>query len=142
MAVDISTELYEKILNEFNSRYKRNREVSRFIKKVEGERASLEDASLFARELGEIASATLIAEMTEENLPNGVLYYNIAEKTIIPLMMHVHEIVNDYAIKIQEYVDKKDGVGIKPIRGELNRKRMHAIIQKIADASVGDNSEQ
>lgn len=142
MAVDISEELFEKIMNEFNSRYKRNREVSRFIKKVEEGRASLEDASLFARELGEMASETLIAEMTEENLPNGVLYYNIAEKTIIPLMMHVHEIVNDYAIKIQEYVDKKDGVGIKPIRGEFNRKRMHAIIQKIADASVGDNSEQ
>lgn len=141
MAVDISEELFEKIMNEFNSRYKRNREVSRFIKLVEEERASLEDASLFARGLGDIASETLIAEMTEENLPNGVLYYNIAERTILPLLKHVHGMVNEYAMRIQNYLDEKDGIGIKPVEGDFQEERVHALIQKIVDYSTGELNE-
>ena len=135
MAQDIATDLYARISAEFENKLKRDNEIKRFQKKLENNKSDLADVSLYARRLGELVSETLIETLDEEVLPNGIMYWNIAEKTILPLLKRVHQIVNESAIKAQKIQDAKAGIGINSIAAEFPEERAKALIQKIADIS-------
>lgn len=127
MAQDISTE--------FENKSKKDNETKKFQKKLENNKADLADVSLYARRLGELASEVLIEVLDEDELPNGTIYWNIAEKTILPLLKRVHQIVNESAIKAQKIQDAKAGIGINSIAAEFPEERAKALIQKIVDIS-------
>ncbi|MDO4393577.1 MAG: hypothetical protein Q4C80_04115 [Bacillota bacterium] len=133
---DVSQELYKKIREEFNSKVNKDSEIIKIRKKIEAETADLGNISLYARRLGELASETLIDCLDEDKLPNGILYWNIAERTILPLLKNVHEIVNEAAITVQKNIDTKSGIGINSIPAPFPEERAKALIQKIVDISI------
>ena len=134
---DIGQELYKDIKKEFDKQIKSDPAVKRFNKKIKEEKASLSDISLYARRLGEISSNALIKCFNDKNkLPNGIIYWNIAKKTILQLLKRVHSMVNEAAIKVQKYEDSKEGIGINAIAAEFPEERAKALIQKIVDISI------
>ena len=133
---DVSQELYNQISKEFDARVKKDTEIVQIRKKIDNSSANLGDVSLYARRLGELASETLIKCLDEDKLPNGILYWNIAERTILPLLKNVHEIVNEAAITVQKYIDEKSGIGINSIPAAFPEERAKALIQKIVDISI------
>ena len=139
---DISQELYEDIRETFVKRKDADPYSRQVMKKIKDESATLEDCSLYARRLGEIASETLIDRLDEGKLPNGTLYWNIAEKTILPLMKLVHSMVNEAAMTIQQRIDAADGIGIKAEPGDFPEERAKALLQKIVDMSMKEIDEE
>lgn len=135
MTQDIAVDLYARISTEFENKLKKDNEAKKFQNKLENNKADLADVSLYARRLGELASEVLIETLDEDELPNGIIYWNIAEKTILPLLKRVHRIVNESAIKAQKIQDAKVGIGINSIAGDFPEERAKAIIQKIVDVS-------
>lgn len=133
---DVSQELYKKIREEFNSKVNKDSEIIKIRKKIEAETADLGNISLYARRLGELASEILIDCLDEDKLPNGILYWNIAERTILPLLKNVHEIVNEAAITVQKNIDTKSRIGINSIPAPFPEERAKALIQKIVDISI------
>lgn len=132
---DIVPELLEQILSTFNKRESIDIVSKSFWKKVEKETAAPEDASAYARRLGEIASDVLEKSITEDVLPDGNMYWNIAERIIVPLLKEVHKKVNAAAEAAQKIQDKKTGIGLNSVDGEWPEKRVYALVQKIADIS-------
>lgn len=49
----------------------------------------MDETSLFARNLGDILAEILKKDITQDVLPNGRMYYNIAERTIKPVLMKI-----------------------------------------------------
>ena len=139
--LDISQELYDDIRETFVKRKNADPFVSRVMDKIDDGNATLEDISHYARRLGEIASETLIDCLDEGKLPNGSLYWNIAEKTILPLMTLVHSMVNEAAMIVQQRIDAADGIGIKAEPGDFPEERAKALLQKIVDTSMKEDEE-
>lgn len=141
---DIAPELYMAIESRFNARMAVDPLIRSFNKKLEKKTASAEDVSEYARRVGECASAAMIAVLKEDNLPNGVLYLNIAEKTIKPIFKKAHELINEAAVAVQMLDDEKTGVGIKPIVADFPEERVNALIYKLVHtiADEGGDDEQ
>lgn len=141
---DVAPELYKAIETDFDARMATDPIIRVFRKKLEKETATTEDVSEYARRVGECASAAMISVLKEENLPNGILYLNIAEKTIKPIFRKAHQLINEAACVVQEIEDKKTGVGLKPIVADFPEERVDALIYKLVHtiADQGGEDEQ
>lgn len=141
---DVAPELYKKIESSFDALMAMDPRIRSFRKKVENETATSEDVSAFAGHVGECASTALTKHLKEENLPNGMLYYNIAEKTIKPIFKKAHELINEAACSVQAIEDKKLGIGLKPIYSDFPEERVNALINKLVHTieEQGGNDEQ
>lgn len=141
---DVVPELNKRIDADFSARIAVDPAIRSFRKQLEKKTATAEDVSKYARRVGECASAALIASLKEEQLPDGKMYWNIAERTIRPLFVKAHDLINDAASKVQTIEDEKLGIHLQPIKAEFPEERVRAIINRLVDAinEVGDDYEQ
>ncbi len=143
---DIAPELYKAIESSFDAKMATDPLIRSFRKKLEKKTASSEEVSEYARRVGECSSSALISVLKEENLPNGILYLNIAEKTITPIFQKAHRLINEAAVAVQTVEDEKLGIGIKPIVAAFPEERVNALIYKlvhtIADEGGDDGQDK
>ena len=139
MAEDIVPALWEQIETTYKSKVKVDPLIKSLNKKVEAEKATLKEVYTYASELSKHAVGTLAACLSAENLPDGKLYWNIAERTILPLYKLVHEDIVDMAVEVTKAEDKKEGIGLKPISPEFNEERIRTIINTIVNEANEQN---
>lgn len=133
---DVAPELYENILNEFEKESAAVVDVLQ--KKLEKGTATGEEISDYAARLGRIAEKVLIKNLTAEKLPDGRIYWNILERTIKPLTVHVCSMVQDAACEAKAAEYETLGIHIKPQRAGANEERIKAVMEKImVEASDG-----
>ena len=135
MVKDVVPELQDQIGTRFRSSILRDRTLQRVGKRIETGRADLSDAHAFAERLGFNLSDALVGTLTQENLPNGILYYNIAERTVIPALNENYELVNEAASTIQKTIDQQVGIGLGSVRADFPLER----IQNLIDKMTADN---
>lgn len=139
MAADIVPQLYEDILDSFNKAVEANKRIRIFEKKLEAGTATEKDVAEYATYLGECAEAALSSNLTEERLPDGKLYWNIAERTIKPLLKEAHELVMKAAARQLQLEDKKTGINLKPAETEFPEERINELIDTIIRYSEDGN---
>lgn len=138
---DIVPALYEKILNDFNIQVNSNAEVRAFLRKKLNGKATSEDVSLYAGALGHCASEALLKNLTPETVPDGILYWNIADRTVRPLLEEVYKRVNEAASEITQIEDEKLGINVKPQWGEFPEERIKALLDQLAGLDLNEVSE-
>lgn len=131
MVKDVVPELQDQIGTRFRSSILRDRALQRVGKRIETGRADLSDAHAFAERLGFNLSDALVGTLTQENLPNGTLYYNIAERTVIPALENNYELVNEAAATIQKTIDQQVGIGLGSVRADFPLERIQNLIDKM-----------
>lgn len=131
MVKDVVPELQDQIGTRFRSSILRDRTLQRVGKRIETGRADLSDAHAFAERLGFNLSDALVGTLTQENLPNGTLYYNIAERTVIPALENNYELVNEAASTIQKTIDQQVGLGLGSVRADFPLERIQNLIDKM-----------
>lgn len=131
MVKDVVPELQDQIGTRFRSSILRDRTLQRVGKRIETGRADLSDAHAFAERLGFNLSDALVGTLTQENLPNGTLYYNIAERTVIPALENNYELVNEAATTIQKTIDQQVGIGLGSVRADFPLERIQNLIDKM-----------
>lgn len=128
MEVDIVPELYGKIRKDFDEAVEADEMLSRIYAKIEKGTATHMETQHYAQRIGECAAEAIKKNLTEGILPDGKLYYNIAERTIQPTLEHNHELVNQVASQIQESLNAAAGLGIKPITPEMDAERVERVV--------------
>lgn len=131
MAADIVPDLYEKIQREFKNNMKDSSLIKNFQRK--GSKATPKEVSFYAAELGRCVSDALTACLTEDVLPDGKLYWNIAQRTIVPLLKEAYELVIEAAETVQRQQDEKLGIRIQPIMPEFPQERINDFINKLIE---------
>lgn len=127
---DIVPELYKKIKSEFDGLVSSDEEIQAILN---GKKESkLSELALISRKIGEYAAKSMMDCCTKESLPDGTLYWNIMERTLIPLMMDVHRVVNDLAFCVQKQLDKKNKIGIKPQLANFPEERIRGVMNMIS----------
>lgn len=77
----------------------------------------------------------------KESLPDGKLYWNIADRTIRPLLTEVHRRVNDAAAAVLAAENKRNGIGLKPMRGPWPENRVKDLIDKIVEVYAEEEAD-
>lgn len=130
---DIVPSLLEKIEKDFKAKVDADNEMSRLFTKFADDKGTLHDVSLYARRLGDLLSMTLQENLTEDVLPDGKMYYNIADRILNPMMRQNFNLTMEQALTIQKLVDAKNGIGLEPISADFPESRVKQIIDSLTE---------
>lgn len=141
MPEDIVPALYEKILKDFNAKVALDPWIKAFLRRVENGTALQNDVLTYAEKLGGYAEEALQRCLSEKNLPDGKIYWNIAKRTIEPLMRIVCNDIGVVDEKVLQATYKKLRLGIKPVGAEFNQDYMNGVMNEIVGLSLYDSDE-
>ena len=136
MAQDVVPVLNEKIQNSFKANCLKDRRLTQISKRIRDGTASQRDAHDYAEHLGENLSRALVSNLTADNLPNGTLYYNIAQRTVIPSLEENYNLINDISSEIQAIADKKAKIGLGTVKPEFPSSRINGLIDKMTSDDI------
>lgn len=77
---DIAPQILKQIEGDFQKEFKENKKIRTLYKKIEEGKATYREANGFAIETGETLSAAFQKNLSSSILPDGKLYYNIADR--------------------------------------------------------------
>lgn len=129
--MDIVPELLENIKTSFRSKVSKDTKIRSITKKIEKGTATAEDAQEYAARLGEDLSKALTENLTADTLPDATLYYNIADRTVRPMLEQNHELVNTTAADIQKLIDEAQAIGLRSVVADFPEGRVHDLINKM-----------
>lgn len=112
---DIAPELYEKTHASFRRFVKDDKRLQRLKDKAEKGNATWKDAYNFGVYIAEDMQKAIRRNITQDKLPNGKMYYNIAERVVRPLLEEMENEVREYSRKVVTDQNKKAGIGLKAV---------------------------
>src|SRR5690625_5259189 len=112
MATDIVPELLEVIQRDFNTAINKSKKLKSIRKMIEDGTATYQQANEYAVEVGEILAASFQRNIKSDVLPDGHMYYNIAERILNPTLSNNHIIVAKVSADIQGQLNKSVGLGL------------------------------
>ena len=131
---DVAPELLEKIIKIYLEKKDGNAVLAAIAKAIEKGEIKYEDAYRAAREIGQILGDAYGAVLNIDALPDGKMYYNIAQRVVGPTMEQAYSDVADIAEETQNVLNNNAGLGLKAIRPELNQDRIKGIIDRLSSA--------
>lgn len=139
MVTDIVPELLEKIQRDFNKLFKQNKKLQQIQEMIDNGTATYKQANEYAIEVGEMLASVFEVHIKSEALPDGKMYFNIAERILNPTLSNNHKIVAQVSAEIQEHLNKSIGLGLKGIEPKVNQFRIDSIINRIDAEEVFDD---
>ncbi|MGM9593136.1 MAG: hypothetical protein ACI3U8_02165 [Candidatus Onthomonas sp.] len=91
-------------------------------------------AEQYAYQVGSALAEAFGAELTSAALPDGKLYWNIADRVVRPLLEEDHQLVSDVAAQVQQALNEAAGIGLKAQTVPVNRERIDGILNKLCEA--------
>lgn len=135
---DITPELLEKIEQLFDERVNASEKLKEAVSRLKLNKANYVDANNFAIEVGDILSSVLNETIDASILPDGRMYYNIADRILNPTMKKNHELITGYTKDVQTNLNKKSGLHLRAQIPELNQDRIDGIIERISNETDFD----
>ena len=139
MVEDIVPSLLKKIKSEFEGARLDSEVLKDLLSKLDHSKASYLDANQYAIEIGEILSKALGASLTNETLPDGKMYYNIAQRVLTDVLGRNYELVSDYTEQVQKNLNSEAKIGLAAQVPELNQDRIDGLVNRLASEESFDD---
>ena len=124
------------ILQEVQERFERDFGKSEIVRNafatLKAKKATYKTANEFAIEIGDILSKALGASLSTDKLPDGKMYYNIAQRLLTDVLGRNHELVSGYASDVQKNLNDEAKIGLKVQVPELNQDRIAGIVNRFS----------
>lgn len=117
---DIAPELLERIEQEFEDQFKADFLLAELAAKLEAGTATHTEAYEYAGRVGEILTDAYQHNIASSSLPDGKLWYNIANRVITPTMKNNYDIISKYVTDVQTSLNKAAGLGIKALPPDMD----------------------
>lgn len=136
---NIAPQLLESLRSWFSEKIAVNPKIRALLKKIEAGNATYADAEEYAYQIGKALAEVFRDNLSSAVLPDGRMYYNIAERVLRPLLEEDHAIVSQAAATVQTFLNQKANIGIKAQTVEVNDDRIYGIINKVSEADTFDD---
>lgn len=133
---DVSQSILNAVIKDFETKYSKSKEVSKLLLKIEKGTASHMDSYKFAQKVSDFLNYAIKKNMTGETLPNGKLYYHIAESVLTPVLKNNHALVTSYARDVQTIMNKMEDVPFKGRPSKVNADRIEGICSEYSRADT------
>lgn len=130
---DIVPELLKAIETDFQSMMMKDRNILAITKRIRDGTAKSADIHAYSARAGELLSKSLKNNMTPDALPDGRLYWNIADRIVRPTLQNNYNLVNDIATDVQKIVDAKGGIGLGTVKADFPDLRIKDLIEKMVE---------
>ena len=135
---DVSPKLLKQVQDSFQASFDNDKRLKKIYEKIEAGTATYSEANDFAVYAGEHL-AKAYKQITSADLPDGRMYYNIANSIIPPTMTNNYDLVSQVATQIQQNLNEEAGIGLKTITPELNEDRIDGIVNRISSEANFDD---
>ena len=140
MMDDVGTVLLEEVQRRFREAYDDDIAIGVLNRMLETDRASYEYAGLYADRVGELLAQVYGEVVTPEKLPDGRMYWNIAQKVVQEPLVNNYRLAAVAAEKAQKAQNRRAGIGLNAVRPELNEERVKGIMNKVSEAADYDEA--
>lgn len=121
---DIAPELLERIRREFLS----------LLGETGQAPADYAGAMQYAERVGDALAEALRRHLSADLLPDGRMYWNIADRVLRPLLEEDHALVSAAAQAAQQALNTAAGIGIKAQAAPLDTSRVEGILNAVSSA--------
>lgn len=136
--VDVAPELAAKIDRLYTDALKNDKTIVRLGTKLQKQPLSASEIRTLSERLGKHASDALREVLTPEALPDGLVYWNIAERTIKPLLEKVYATENAVQTASQMLTDKAAGINIAISKGVNPADRINEVLNFAVNSTTGE----
>lgn len=136
---DVAPALLEQLQQDFRSRVQDNRKLQDLLKLVNDGKATYIQAEELACEMGKALSQTFGNCLSSAVLPDGKMYFNIAQRVVAPMLREDHQLIAQATEQVQTALNKKAGIGLKPQTVAVDEDRIYGIVNKISEAEIYDD---
>lgn len=138
--IDISPELLEEIETEFWKNYNGNKKINAAVNALRGsEGLNYKEAYNYSFEVGKSLTGAIRETARSDILPDGRMYYNIADKALRPMFENNYRLISDYCVKTQNALNERAGIGIKGVAAPINEDRVNGLLNVAAAAQQFDD---
>lgn len=129
---DVAPELLEAVRGRLQRYIATDKTLGPLVWAIRDGRANYTTVNQYAIRLGELLAQALRREISVNNLPDGKMYYNIAERVLGPLLEENHRKVAAAAEAAQNAMNKAAGIGLKAVKPGLNKSRVQGLVEKVS----------
>lgn len=134
MAQDIAPDLLEAIRRDFVRNLGGSKRAAELLEAIQSGRAGYAEAGEYAEEVGRALSEAFQSNLSGDTLPDGRMYWNLADRVIRPLLEEDHALVSEAARQVQQQLNEAAGIGIKAQSVPLDQDRVDGILNRLAAA--------
>lgn len=139
---DVSQGLLKAVIKDFEGKYSKSKEINKLLSMIEKGTATHEDSYRFAQKVSDYLNEAIKRNMTGNTLPNGKLYYHIAEEVLTPVLKNNHALVTNYARDVQTILNAKDDIPFKGRTAKVNADRIEGICSEYSRADTFEDTAE
>ena len=137
---DIAPKLIAGVRKEFQRNCLKDVEMRKLSEKVGNGEATYEDAYKYAESIGTARANAFKSVISSDVLPDGKMYYNIAERLMTDSLTTDHNMVADFSEMVQQAInDYRIGIDMKAQRADLDEDRIDGFVQRLASEDNYDD---
>lgn len=133
MYEDVVPEIINQVLNSHSDLIKNNDKLNEILELLKQKKATYRDAYEFSVEIGKAMSKSLNMVIKPEILPDGRLYFNIADRVLNAALNKNYELMTDMIKLVQTEVNNQAKIGVAPQIPEFDEKLASDMIDEIAN---------
>lgn len=137
--IDIAQELLEKLQEAFRAKFNASESINNLNAMVETGKATYKEANEYAIEIGELLAKVYQENLSSNELPDGRMYYNIAQRVIEPTLRQNYELTSAYSTDVQQALNKQAGISLKAQKPAFNQDRVDGIVNRLAETEQFDD---
>lgn len=129
---DIVPEILGNIQKQFNERTLESDKLKKAVAALKAKKATYLDVNDFAIEVGEILADVFNLNITAEVLPDGQMYFNIADRILNSTLSNNYELISGYASDVQTLLNREAGMRLRAQDSEFNQDRVDGIVNRVS----------
>ncbi|HEM2606780.1 TPA: hypothetical protein U0467_000052 [Streptococcus suis] len=129
---DILPSLLKEVQDKFETSYSKSDIISSAFAKLKSKKATYATVNEFAIEIGEILSKALTGSVSSSNLPDGKMYYNIAQRLLTETLGRNYEIISGYAGDVQKLLNDEAKIGLAVQVPDINQERIDGLVNRLS----------
>lgn len=137
---DIVPELLENIKKDFNKNIRQSSKLKNILELINKGNASYSDVNEYAIEIGELLAKSFSRFLKPDTLPDGRMYFNIAERILNDTLSNNHALISVVTSQVQTELNAKSGFKIKGIAPTLKQDRIDGIVNRVSSESFEEVS--
>lgn len=139
MAEDVAPALLDTIRSDFSARLGGRKRATELLELIQRGAGTYQDANDYSKQVGEALSEAFQANLSSAVLPDGRMYWNIADRVVRPMLEDDHGLVAAAAEQVQTSLNEAAGLGLQAQAVPLNESRVIGILNRLSSAMKYDD---
>lgn len=115
---DVAPELLERVQELFDEGVRKSKRIRIVKQRYNDGSITYADVNVYAMELGEILSSAYKRVITKDMLPDGRMYWNIADRVVGETMQHSFDMVEKLAMAVIKKLNEDAGIGMNAVSAD------------------------